>query len=52
MIELVLEKLIFARSESYEELYFFIAFAYNQHRTEYKTFMTLIKLQFPFQEID
>ena len=36
MIELVLEKLIFARSESYEELYFFIAFAYDNQKTEYK----------------
>lgn len=36
MTELVLEKLIFARSEAYDELFFFIAFAYDQHKTEYK----------------
>lgn len=36
MIELVLEKLIFTKSDSYDELFHFTAFAFDQRGKEYK----------------
>ena len=36
MLELVLEKIIFARSEDYDELFFFTCFSHDKEGKEYK----------------